>query len=901
MATFHSIVARLLAPFSGESWSDGVNAEFETHLQLQIDENLRAGMNEREARRAALDKLGAPALGVEVYRERMAFPWLDALVRDARYGLRSLGHSPGFVAVAILSLALGIGANTAIFSVLNGVLLRALPYPEPGQLFMVREAFEEHSKTDVATCVTGGNFLLWRQRARMFQTLAALIPVTHNLGLGNETVQVHGARVSYDMLPMLGVQPLLGRNFAVSEDQAGSDNVVLLTYALWRDRFGSDGSIVGRTVRFDGRPYSVAGVLPPKFYFPKPDQLYGGKIAGWTSPVEYFMPLALRPNSNESRPSVGNDMNFAVVGRIKPGVSAAQGQSEIDRFEQEIQRIYGSHGWQVRMHGVLEPLKNSVTGAVDRALWLLMGWAAVVLLIVCVNLAGLMLGRAMGRTHETAVRVALGASRAGLVRQFLVEGLLLSLAGGLLGVVLAYAGVHMLLLKAPVELPRADSIRVDTTVLLFSLLLCLGAGVLSAVAPALRLSHVTPLEALNAGATRTSAARASTRLRDILVCGEVALCTVLLTAALLLSTSLNRILRANEWLRADHVLTAELSFPMTAFRQSPARQQLADRIVERIRPIAGVESVAITNAVPLTGGRWTNDVRVAELPRSGSQEPNANFRFVSPDYFYAMGMKFVAGRPFADTDNGQARVVISANLARTAFDGRNPLGLHLRWFSMTSNDNKEVDYEVTGVVADARTNADEEPPLIVYFPYWSWTDADSTLVVRTTADPQALTTALRRALRDAASEVAIARLETMSDIVDQAVSTRRFVVWLGTLFAVFATFLAALGLYGVMALSVAQRTQEIGIRMALGARGVTIVRMVLMRGVGLSLAGLFVGVAGAFAATRVIANLLYGVKPNDPTTYAAVGALLVSVTLLACCLPALRATRVHPMAALRCE
>jgi predicted permease len=897
MATFHSLVSRLAAPFSGKGWSDSLATEFETHLQLQIDENLRAGMNGREARRAALDKLGAPALGVEAYRQRMTLPWLDTLVRDVRYALRSLRRGPGFVAVAVLTLAFGIGANTAIFSVLNGILLRALPYRQADGLYMVHEAIQEGETIRPADCVNGGNFLLWRQRNHSFSTLAALEPTTANLALQGEAVQVHGARVSYDLLPMLGIHPLLGRGFLPEEDRDGNNRVVMLTYRFWHDSFGANPNIVGQVIRLTGNPNVVVGVLPPDAYFPKPDQLYGVRIAGWTSPVQYFTPLALR--ENESRTGYGN-MNFAVIGRLKPGARPEQALSEIDSFEGEVTRLYALPNiGNLKLRGRLLPMKAAVVGSAQRALWLLMATAGVVLLIVCVNLASLMLGRAMGRAHEVAVRVALGATRRSLIRQFLIEGLLLSTAGGVLGIVLALMGVRLLLLNVPLDLPRLESIHVDGVVLLFSVLICAGAGLLSAAAPALRLSRVAPIEALQSNSTRTSAAHGSARLRDLLVGFEVALCTVLLSGSTLLGTSLSRVLQDNEWLRADHVLTADLAIPWKDYSTLPLRQQLGDRLLRNVETLPGFRSAGISNAVPLRGTVWTDGVDIQEEPGTGKEGPMANFRFVSPGFFSALGQPLLQGRFFDEHDTGTEKVVISEGVARQVLHGRNPIGLHVRWHSPETG--KELLCEITGVTADARTDADEQPPLTLYFPHWLWTDGQVTLVVRTGADPRSIEAGLRQKVRATDPQIAIPHTETMHDVVEGAVAPRRFVVWLGTLFAAFATFLAALGLYGVIALAVAQRTQEIGIRMALGARGVTVVRMVLAKGIRLSLAGLVTGIAGALAAARLIANLLYGVKPGDPATYAAVGAVLLGVTLLACYLPARCATRVDPMTALRCE
>ncbi len=574
--------------------------------------------------------------------------------------------------------------------------------------------------------------------------------------------------------------------------------------------------------------------------------------------------------------------------------------AEIDSLEAEITRLYAPpHFNNLKLRGQLLPMKAAVVGSAQHALWLLMAVAGVVLLIVCLNLASLLLGRAMGRAHEVAVRVALGATRRSLVRQFLIEGLLLAAAGGVLGVLLAAVGVRVLLLHVPVDLPRLESIHVDGAVLWFSVLLCVGAGLLSAAAPALRLSRAAPIEALQSNSARTSAARDSARLRDVLVGFEVALCTILLSASLLLTTSLGRVLEANQWLRADHVLTADLAVPWKDYATLPLRQQLSERLLLNVGTLPGFRSAGITNAVPLRGIAWTDNVNIQEDSKTGQDGPLANLRFVSPGYFGALGLPLLQGRFFDEGDAGKEKVVISYGLARQLLRGRNPIGLHVVWQSPETG--KELHCEIMGVTGDARTGADEQAPLTLYFPHWLWVNDPLSLVVRTDTDPRTIEASLRQKIRSTDPQIAIPRIETMQDIVETAVAPRRFVSWLGTLFAVFATFLAALGLYGVMALAVTQRTQEIGIRMALGARAVAVLRMILAKGVKLSLAGIVIGLAGALAATRLIANLLYDVKSSDPATYAVVSAVLLGVTLLACYLPARRATRVDPMTAVRCD
>ena len=820
---------------------------------------------------------------------------MNALIQDLRYALRLLRRSPGFTLIAVLTLALGIGASTAIFSMVNGILLGSLPYPEPHRLYLVREDLQVGAQTYPGSVDNGGNFLMWRRHCHSFEGIAALEPENDNLDLGNSAVQVHGTRASANLFSILGVRPQLGRTFTAEEDQLGRNREVILTDAFWRARFNSDPQTVGKAIRFNGYDFIVVGVLPRGFYFPRYDQLTHGPIAGWTYHIDYFVPLALQPW--ESKPSA-NNMNFTVIARLKPGVRPEQALADLDAVEADISS-HDPHAQGALLRGNLVPLKAAVVGDTGKTLWILMAGVALVLLIVCVNLASLLMARGTGRAHEVAVRAALGASRWRLLRQFLIEGVLLTSAGGALGFLLAVDGLRAVIYSAASNIPRLESIQVDRWVLLFSVAVSIVAGLLFSVLPGIQLSRTEAGEALKSSAVTTTAARATARLRDLLVGSEVALCSVLLIAALLLAKSLNRVLGENHWLEVEHVLAVDLIAPSNNYGTQESRLHLYHSLLAKVQSMPGVLVSGFSNALPLRGELWTDSFDFEELRTLDQEQPDANVRFVSPSYFQAIGLPLLQGRFPADIDEGEDEVVLSEGYARAALPGRNPIGMHLRWHHPDTG--KLLLCAVVGVVGEARAEADQKAPLMVYFPYWLWAPNQISLVVRTAADPRSTASEIRMLLRGLDPLIPIPREQTMADIVSEAVAPRRFVVTLGILFAGFATFLAALGLYGVISLSVAQRTHEIGIRMTLGARRRDVLTMVVARGLKLTAVGLATGLASAILLTRLITSLLYGVKPGDPSTFAAVCVALGAVAALASYIPARRASKVDPMVALRYE
>ncbi|HTX34885.1 MAG TPA: ABC transporter permease [Bryobacteraceae bacterium] len=867
--------------------------EIRFHLEMRQQKLERAGLAPEQASAAARRRLGNPTLLSETSRSLWTFAWLEALGRDLRYALRAMAAAPLFTAVAVATLAFGIGANTAIFSIVNGVLLRQMPYENPAGIYSIRETVEMGAQRETMTCVNGGNVLEWTRDAHSFQSIAALMPSNDSLILGSETVGIHGARASASLPSVLGIRPRIGRWFTPEEDSMGQGLRMVLTDALWRDRFGADTGIVGHTVSLNGYATTVVGVLPAGFYFPKQNQIYAGRVAGWDARVEYFTNLNLGPW--ETKPGVGN-FNFAAIGRIRPGVTRERAVAELEAIENGISR-QASTG--ATLHAMLVPFRAAVVGPAEKRIWMLMAGAALVMAIVCVNLAGLMLGRNTARAREVAIRLALGAGRWTVLRQFAAEGLVLAFAGGVIGVLSALAGVRLLVRYAPITLPRLETVTIDAQVLLFSAAIALGAGLLFSLLPALRLEDREIEETLRSATPNVSSSRRNVIAHDLLAGSEITLCTVLLICAVLLGQSLSRVLRDNAWLNEQRVVTIEIGPSPKQYQKSAARIELYRNLLRDTRELAGVTAAGLINALPLKGGMWGGDVDFAEAPRAEINRPTANFRFISPDYDDGIGLGLVDGRRLRESDFGRPVMWISENLARQ-YPGRNPLGMHMQW--RVPDTGKKLSLEVAGVVRDARTEAEQAPTLTVYIPYWIWPPWNPALVVRTAGpDPAGVAAGVQRMIRRTHGEVPVLRVETLRQMLDSAVASRRFLTRLGVVFAASATFLAALGIYGVVSLATARRRREIAIRIAVGASHPEIFRMVIGKAARLAVASAAVGLAGGMAVERAMLSLLYEVRPGELATYAGACGIVMAVALGASFVPALRAARVDPVVALKYE
>jgi len=825
------------------------------------------------------------------------------LWQDLKYGLRMLAKNPGFTAVAVITLALGIGANSAIFSVVNAVLLKPLPYPDSGRLVMLWESspargFEQEK-------VTGPDFIDWRRQNHAFESIAFwpgwLGADEFNLVGADGVEKVKAVYASSGLFSVLGVMPLLGRPFLPEEDQWEGNRVALISYELWQSRFGADPSVLGRNLTVDSygrRDYTIVGVMPVGFRFPNQCDLW--LPAGW---------LGVRLDERRSAHW------YSVIARLKPGVTVDQAKSEMNSIQASIAQDHPNDliGSQV----AVVPLLDQTLGQALRSALLIL-WAAVacVLLIACANLANLLLARGAGRQKEIAVRLAVGATRGRITRQLLTESLVLALVGGAFGVLGATRGLRLFIAIAANHIPRLQEVRIDSGSLAFTLAVSLLTGLLFGFAPAWQISNPDLTGALKE--TNQGGSLPRNRLRPMLVVFEIALSLVLLIGAGLMTRSFVRLLRIDRGFQTNHLLTAELDFSVSGFttwvEPTPTRPQVTlAQIVERIRNDPGIEAVAAVSKLPRDMGSALTQTVVFEnrpLLASGGY-PTANFQGITPDYFRTMGIPLLQGRSFTDQDVYEAPwvVIINKTMANRFFPNENPIGKRLALGGRKNPGQPDTDssgrppwMEIVGVVADTKNlglNAETVPD--VYVPYWQWPMQSPALVVRTAAEPAIIAAAIRSGVKAVNKNLPPPIIQSMDDILCDTVAQPRYQTMLLSLFGITALILAAVGIYGVTSYAVTQRTHEIGIRMALGAERSDVLRLVVGQGFKLALIGVGIGILGALALTRFLSSLLYGVKPTDPLTFIIVSLLLIAVALLACYVPARRATKIDPMGALRYE
>jgi predicted permease len=811
---------------------------------------------------------------------------MGTVLQDIRYSLRTLSKSPGFTVIVILTLALGIGANTAIFSVVNAVLLAPLPYSQPSQLVMVWTS--NLPKGYKISPVSGGEFAEWKSGNNIFSDIAASSDAIYTLTGAGEPQDVIGYQFSADYFRLLGTAPELGRTFLEEEDRAGGPNVVVLGDAIWRRTFGADANIVGKSITLSGKPFTVVGVMPPDFRYPQLTEL-------WT-------PLGLKPSFLTNY----DDTALRIMARLKPGVTLQQAQAQMDSIEQ---RVAQQHPQTDSGNTVsLVPLREQIAGDVKMPLFVLLGAVGFVLLITCANVANLMLARATGRRKEIAVRTALGASRARLIRQFLVESLLLALAGGALGFLFADGATSFLLAIFPnnianLNIPQVTSIPMDARVFSFTLLAAVLTGVLFGLAPVLGFRAATSAEGLKETSRGTTASSSERRVRSLLVVSEFALALVLLVGTGLLISSFRNLLRGNLGFDADHILSAQLFLSNAKYPPAQPEKRLAfvTDAMQRIRELPGVESVGAAGFIPLSGFWGEADFAVQGQPEPPpGQRPSAKSDIVTPDYFRAMGISLLRGRVFTDQDGkGAAQVVIvNETLARKEFGNQNPVGQQLNFGDSTKPDL----WEVVGVVSDIHDfGLEEKVRGNVFRPFAQIPLPVVGFVVRTLGRPSSLTSAVKQAIWTVDKDQPIYKIIGVDQLASESLGIRRVSSVLLGAFSTLALLLAGLGIYGVMAFSVAQRTHEIGVRMALGAQPDGVLKMIMGYGMSIVIAGMAIGIAGALALSRVVAGLLYGVKATDGMTFVFTSLLLAFVALLACYVPARRAMRVDPMIALRYE
>lgn len=804
---------------------------------------------------------------------------MESLIKDIKYGVRSLMKRPGFTFIAIITLGLGIGANSAIFSVVNGVLWRPLPYPNAQQLVMAWENHKARGGPE-REWFAPSDFTDWRDQNSSFSHLSALNDWAPTLTGRDEPEPLVGATVSHDMFALLGVAPALGRSFLPEEDLPKAPNLVVMSHELWQRRFNSDQAIVGKSISLNQESYSVIGVMPAGFQFPViPNAQLWRTIQPGLPPSCQRGCLVLR-----------------VLGRLKPKVSIEKAQADAGTIAARLAAQYPDSNSKVG--ATLVPLHEQLVGKIKRPLLLLLGAVGFVLLIACANVANLMLARAATREREMALRAALGASRGRVIRQLLTESGVLALVGAVAGLVLAFWLLRLLLSLSPPGTPGLEKIGIDIYVLGFTVLVALVTGLLFGLVPALQLSKVDLNRSLKSVGKGTPAGSQGGRVRGALVIVEIALALILLIGSGLLMKSFILLQRVDPGFNPDHLVTLRLILNKTAYPNIPQVTDFYSQLIDRVKTLPGVQSAAAISTLPLSGNDTDTDFLIEGRPQPPpNQEPVAWFSSVSPDYFRAMELRVVKGRAFTPLDNEKSPlvVIISETMARRYFPSEEPLGKKIgrgpdRW------------REIVGVVRDVKHfGLDADTPPAMYFPLRQVPARAMNLVVRTSGDPLSLAPSLRAQVWAGDHNLAIANLGAMKDLVSASIVQQRFILLLLVCFASLALLLAAVGIYGVMSYVVTQRTHEIGIRMALGARMGDVLKLIVRNGIVLTFIGVAIGLSLAFALTRLMTSLLFGVTPTDAMTFALVAFGLVLVALVACLLPARRATKVDPLVALRYE
>lgn len=860
--------------------------ELQSHLEMAASDRRERGENAMGARGAALREFGNVGLIREVTRDNWGWRWIEDLWQDARYGLRLLRKAPGFTATVVLTLALGIGANSAIFSVVYTVLMKALPYPNASRLVMVYENVHLPNYQNDRNVASPGNFSTWHKQSTAFQGMAAYRNRSWNFTGEGEPLRVEGELVSADFFAVLQVNAALGRVFTPEDDRPGNAQVVVLSDSLWKRQFGSNPQILGEKIVLDGEPYAVAGVMPPGFHFPDPDD-------------ELWVPLALAATDMSNFGS----HYLEILARLKPRVTPTQAQAEMNLIARHLTEIHPDSNSGQTVNVV--PLREDIVGPVRPALLALLAAVGLTLLIVCANVANLLLARASTRQREIAVRQALGAGRARILCQLLTESLLLALLGCAAGLLLARWGIAALKLLTASQLPRAVEFSLNGPVFAFTVTISILSAFAFGLVPAWQAPRASVHDALKSGA-RESAAVSRLRLRGLLVVLETALGVIVVIGAGLLLRSFLLIEQVPLGFQPQGVLSFRVIPRGERYAQPSQRAAFYQQAIERLDALPGVQSAAAVSFIPLTLSRgrkgFTIEGRVATTP---GQIPFANYDVVSPAYFSTMRIPLLEGRDFswADTPQRQLVILINKTMAARYWPGEDPLGKRIRQGGPTSTQDPWL--TIAGVVGNVR----EFDPLTLpeptmYFPMTQFPDAGGVLrdwVVRTAGDPVALASSISAAIWSVDKSLPVTRLQTMETVRSRAVSYQRLNLLLFAAFAVLAVALAAIGIYGVTSYGATQRTREIGIRIALGAQGKQVLGLVVNQGLRLAALGLLLGLVGALGFTRLMASMIYGVGFADPLTFSAVALLLVLVAFFACFIPARRATRVDPMIALRYE
>ena len=857
--------------------------EMQMHLEMEAARQRADGVDEAAATYGAQKNFGGIEQTKERCRDERGIPWLERIIRDARFALRSLRRTPGFTATAVLTLALGIGACTAIFSIVDGVLLRPLAFRAPEQLVWLRENLPAYSRDPLP--VNSRHFLAWRERTKTLAGVSLIYSSTVVMTGKGEPEVLRVANVSSNLFELLGTPPAFGRGFAPEEETVGRNNVVVLGDAFWRRDFAADPAVVGRSLLLDGAPHTVIGIMPASFRLTQAKSGLAG-LSGTASP-DLFRPKVITPA--EQQQTFGS-YNYGAIARLAPGGTLAQAESELNAIAAQFVVEMGEPKLVLRSQ--LTPLRDAIVGPARRGLWVLFGAVASVHLIACVNLMNFLLAQAERRKHEAAVRRALGASRGHLLSQSLTTATLVALLGGVVGTACAYAGLGVLVRNAPVDVPRLAEVRLDSGILVFSLGATLLTGLFFGAVPAWRLARSDPQDALRA--SPRGIAGGGQRWHGMLVATEVALSVVLLATAALFAGSFWRLAKVDQGFRADRAFTGELAIPLATYAQDSQRDAYYSRLLQRLSESPGIAAAAVVSQLPLQGETWVDRMTFVGDTRPDTEQPNVNIRFASADFFSALGISLRAGRTFDEADRARHAMVISESLARLLWPGRDAVGRQL------TRGNGST-FEVVGVVGDTRTAANAEPVPVAYRPLWDWPARRANLVVRTVGDLSLAAGAVRAAIHATDRDVPAPTLRAMAEVLDDSVAPQRFQLLLTGVFAGAALLLTALGIYGVVAYTITRRRRELGVRVALGAQAGDLRRLVLLQGMQPVWLGIAVGVVLALGVGRLLAALLFETRPNDPIAFAMTLLVLAGVAVSACYIPAQRATRLNPTDALRAE
>jgi predicted permease len=882
MKSVRAMLMRLFGVFGSARAERELSAEIESHLQLHIDDNIRAGMTPQEARRRAVLALGGVDQTKEQYRDRRGLPALESLVRDLRYGVRTLIKSPGFAVAAVLILGLGIGVNSAIFTVVNAVVLKPLPFADADRIMRVWQTPPQTQFTDPVFPISPANFIDYDAQNQVFEKMAIYRSGRQTLTGQGEPEAVITLRASADFLPILGVTPYLGRGFTKDDDRADGPRSALLGDAFFKSRFGGDASIIGKTIILNRVPHTVIGIVPP--------------LTAVAHRMQVWVPLAW---TAEDR-AVRANHNYVAIAKLKPGVTVAAAQADLDAISKRLEAAYpeDNKDWGA----LVRSLQDDMIGQVRTSLLVLLGSVAFVLLIACANLANLMLVRTHGRAKEIAVRGALGASRVRVVQQILAEGLVLGIGGGLAGLLAASYTVDLLRSAFGTLLPRFVEVAVDTRVLAFTAAIAIVTGLAAAFVPAWKLTGRDASDALKTGPGRGSSPAHHGRIRNVLVVSEVALALMLLIGAGLLMRSLNSLRAVDPGFDPRNLLTGTVIVPNAKYPTPELRNQFFERVLQNVRALPGVESAARIDNVPLQGGSSQYVIVEGQPPVKESELPVVAIRAISPDYFKTAKIQMIRGRDFTTAD-GYGRppvIIVGERTAQRFFPNQDPIGRHITLTMMMKEPA-----EIVGVVREIKMGSldatEAESETVIYAPFDQLAFGGATIVMRTATDAASHTRALIGAVRAVDPEQPVLDIATMEDIVEQSLGQRPFAMLLLGVFATLALVLASIGIYSVLAYTVRQRVKEIGIRMALGAPSRGVLRLVVIEGLKPTLIGVVLGLVLAALLVRVMTTLLYGVDQHDPGTFSVVAVLMVIVGVVATLVPAWRATRVDPIVTLRSE